>query len=343
MPTLRKRTSPTGHTYWEAGVQVGGVRRWVTGRTRREAEEKLARLLAAGRLTRPPGLTLQEWWSEWLEGRDLRPHTRVAYTKALRPVLAQVGDLRLDKLTPTALAAVFVRLRGQHGSRLLQHAYDALRACLNAAVRAGLLPANPLQAVPRPRHEPKERPVWGPAEVRTFLQVCAGSHSRYAPLLALAVLTGCRVGELLGLTWADLDREAGTLTVQRQVTWVRGRPVVGPPKSPSGRRTIALPTQAWAWLDRLPQTGPALFPQASPSGLRNALLRLCRRAGLPPVSVHDLRATHATLLAALGLEVRVLQHRLGHSDPRVTIKHYSRLLRDAERRAAEALERALGE
>lgn len=329
---------------WAGSVMLAGRRYFVYGATRSEAAEKLQALLAQytlGRLRPPTRLSLADWWGEYLRSRTLRPTTRAGYERAMAPVLQEVGHLRLDKLTPVVLQALFVRLRERHGSRLCQHAYDALRACLNAAVRAELLPRNPLLAVPRPKHTPKERPVWGPAEVQRFLRACETSASRYGPALALLVLTGLRVGELLGLTWNDIDLGAGVLHVRRQLTFVDRRPVEGPPKSRSGLRTIALPERAVRLLQGLPRDGVAVFPQAHPEGLRTTLRRLCARHGLPPVAVHDLRAIHATLLAAAGLEVRAVQHRLGHSDPRLTLKHYTRLLRDSERRAAEALDRAL--
>ncbi len=331
--------------YWCAAITVGGKRLVRYARTRKEAEERLIDLLTETRLgvlQAPTRVTLAEWWDSWLGLTERRPKTVETYNQAVQPVLKVLGNTRLDRLTAPALAATFAALRGKHGTRLVQQAYAYLKTSLGQAVGLGLLRANPMDRVQKPRHEPRERPTWNLQDCRRFLEVCERSASRYAPLLALALLTGLRRGELFGLRGRDIDWETRTITVERQVTFVNGQRLEGPLKTRAARRVVPLPGRALLLLRQLPCTDEALFPDATPTGAQSALRRLCRQAGLPAVSLHDLRRFYVTLIIGLGADVKVAQRLLGHSRASTTLDIYARLLQGRDREATERLDRALG-
>ncbi|MGH2855666.1 MAG: site-specific integrase, partial [Solirubrobacteraceae bacterium] len=152
----------------------------------------------------------------------------------------------------------------------------------------------------------------------------AAETTRLYALYVLAVTTGLRQGELLGLQVDDIDLEAGTLSVRHQLTEVAGKLELTEPKTSAGRRQVVLPKLAVAALathrDRLRTEGsesPWLFPDRRGGPIRKSNLRrksfepLLKKAGLPHIRFHDLRHTSATLLLLQEVHPKVVQERLG--------------------------------
>jgi integrase len=337
---------------WVAALTVQGRKHVRYARTQREAREHLRAMRVQaelGRLAAPSAMTLAEWVAAWLgmvEG-ERRPSTVRTYRQVLAPLVGRLGAVRLHRLAPAAILRALSELRREGmGSRRLQLAHAALRACLETAVRLGELPDNPVRRVPKPRHTPAERAVWSREETVRFVRVAAESRLRYAPLVLLLLGGGLRLSEALAVTWDDLDLRAGTVRITKALVWAGARAHAGPPKSRSGERQLTLPSWALAALERLPrpvQGGP-LFRTAggNPPGetaLRWTMRRLCERAGVPTVRLHDLRHQHASLLLAEGLSVTETAARLGHASPSVTLTVYAHhVRRTGGDRAAQALE-----
>jgi integrase len=182
-------------------------------------------------------------------------------------------------------------------------------------------------------------------------------------LYVLAVMTGMRQGELLGLQWADVDGDVGRLTVRHTLQWSKGGAwSLDEPKTGHSRRTIKLPPtalqalkahkarQAEQWL----AIGPAwadhglVFPNAlgRPIEASNLLpcsyKRLLGRAGLPAIRFHDLRHSYATLALRNGVPVKVVSETLGHASITLTLDTYSHVLPDMQDDAAARMEGLLG-
>jgi len=328
---------------------LGGRRYWLTAPTKAEARRRVRELLLRhelGQLAPPTRYTLGAWAELWLQearGR-LRPSTVHDYQRSLSPLLPLLGRLRLRELTAAHVQAALLRLQGALGERRRAKAWVALHACLEAARRLGLIPSNPCQQVPRPRHERREAREWELAEMRRFLRAAQEDSRPLASMLALILLTGLRPGEAMGLRWDDVDLDRGTLAVRRSITWAGGQWHIGSPKSRAGERTVALPALALSLLERLPREGVYLFWRERPptsKQLSNVMGELCERANVPRRPAHYLRHCHASLLAAEGLDVKTLQRRLGHAQASVTLDVYAHALGEMDRRAAELLDRAL--
>jgi len=335
---------------WQASVMLGGQRYWLSARTLAEARRLVRELVLRhqlGQLAPPQRLTLGEWAQLWLreaEGR-LRPSTVHDYRRSLSPLLPLLGRLRLRDMTPAHISLALLRLQGQVGERRREKAWVALHACLEEAVRRGLLGANPCARVPRPRHEPAPAQDWGLGDMRRFLQAALGDSRPLALMLALMLLTGLRPGEALGLRWEDVDWEARALRVRRAVVWAGSQWHEGPPKSRAGERAVTLPSLALEALRRLPRDSVHLFWRERPptsKQVSNVMGELCERAGVPRRPAHYLRHAHASLLAAKGLDVKALQRRLGHAQASVTLDVYAHALSEMDRRAAELVDGALG-
>ena len=173
---------------------------------------------------------------------------------------------------------------------------------------------------------------------------------------------GLRQGEALGLWWDDVDLAAGVIRVRRQLLRPdeAGAPLTfGPVKSARSRRTLALPGRlaelltehrdkqaaereaAGGWADaRLVFATVAGTPVDHRNDARE-FKALCRRAGIPPYRVHDLRHTAATLLIAQGMHARVVMEVLGHSQIAVTMNVYGHVMDPQMRDAADAVDDAL--
>ncbi|HXG42349.1 MAG TPA: site-specific integrase [Dehalococcoidia bacterium] len=331
---------------WEACIRIAGHRYWVSGRTRQECRERLQALLLrhqAGQLAPPSRLTLEEWAREWLERGGWRPSTLRRYRQALAPLLLRLGRARLSRLEPWHIAVALGHL--DVGSRTRELAYVALHACLNEALRMGLLASNPCSRVPRPRHQPREARDWTLQDMRRFLSCALSDPSPIAQMLALMLTTGLRPGEALGLRWDDVDLAAATLTVRRSVTWVGSEWHVGRPKTKAGERAVALPALAVSLLSRLPREGVYVFWRERPpysKRISEKMTGLCERAGVPRRPAHYLRHAHASLLVHLGVDVKTAQRRLGHASANMTLDVYAHHLAEGERRLASLLNQALG-
>jgi integrase len=332
--------------------------------TKREAQAWLARItqeLRAGEVY-DTKLTVAEFLTGWLEGRQsLRPSTRQAYQSHLdQHLLPELGHLRLADLRSHHIEEMFRRITDANARRerpigptTMRRIHATLNSALNTAVRRGLIRRNPAATVDLPRPSPVASSAWTSEEVAAFLTATGDDH--LAVLYRLLVLTGLRRGEAVGLRWSDLDLTKGTLTVHRQVITVAGELIIGPPKSEAGRRTVAL-DEGTVELLRLRQRRDRIDHWAStdedfddtlvfrrgdgkgihPAYVSRHFTTLVTRHGLPPIRLHDLRHTSASLGLAGGESLLEVSRRLGHSSITITADTYSHV---SAATAAESAER----
>jgi len=191
--------------------------------------------------------------------------------------------------------------------------------------------------------------VWGLKHVARFLEAV-----RHDPLFALwwlVALRGPRRGEIAGLRWEDVDLAVGELTVREQVIVIGGKEYLGPPKSPAGVRTLALDEatvailwQLWrAQEHRLGGRVPSgrVFRHANgwpvrPDWLTRRFAALVKEFDLPPVRLHDLRHGAASIAAAAGVDLKVIQHDIGHSSAVTTADTYVSVFRQVAKAAVRA-------
>lgn len=349
-------------------------RRSVTRKTYRAAERALRALLktlpATARTSRrgaavvalPPatdGVTLLAFLHRWLDyrQRDLRPNTYRSYVNELLHLIPHLGDLPLATLTPLQIQeAMTERLEHELSTaKSLATALRTLRMALRQAVLWGVLPSNPASLVRTPRTRPKEMKVWSPPEARRFLGKAQGH--RLHPFFVLALGTGMRLGELTGLSWADISLDKAELVVSRNHTRdITGAWRLGEPKTRAGHRCIPLgedvvgvlrehlaEEEKWFGARRGPDP---VFTRSSGARLDHANVtrlfhRLGREAGVPRIRFHDIRHTSASLLIRQGISPKVVSDRLGHADVAFTLSVYTHLYEDQRRSAALPLDQLL--
>jgi integrase len=375
-----------GHGSWYFSADMpsaSGERRRVRrgGFATREAAAGALEKLSSTAVSPEPGLMTGEWLWRWLESRvSLRASTRRSYAAHMRGYLVPyLGGIPLAALTQgdvqdmfTAIARDERALGRPVGAATLKRIHATLRAALNGAVRAGLVPSNPGRFPELPKDLRPRPQVWTPAltgrweregwrpdigvwtagQTAAFL-ACVRQHRLYA-LFHLVALRGLRRGEAAGLAWTDLDLDAGTLSVSSQLQQLGGTMVTAPPKSDAGRRVIALDATTVAALrgHRVRQqaereaagagwteTGYVFTTRmgrpVGPDRLTRMFRTLVAGSGLPPVTLHGLRHGAATLALAAGTDLKVVQDQLGHSTIVLTADTYTSVLPETASTAAE--------
>ena len=343
---IRKRPDGRWEGSFVAGHRADGrpIRRYVYARSRSEAARKLAAARGAGLAeegeseeTRPQGSngqTVRDVTTRWLRSRsNLLPATVYKYTRELRPLLEQLGDVLVGDLRPHEVRDAYATLSEMGASvRTQKRGAMWLRAALRQAVHDEIIARSPAQgiSVPSRRVEPVAQ-AWSADEVEGFLAVARGD--RLHALFYLLLSMGLRSGEALGLPWRNVDLERGWLTIAQAIR----RPDRGDAfeiaevKTPHGRRTLRMPADVVAILQAhrggLDTGAELVFTTRSgrwihPSNARRSLRRLAKGAGVRPIRVHDLRHTHASLALRAGVPIEVVSRRLGHASVAITMDLY---------------------
>lgn len=345
-------------------LQRRRIRRSVRGRTRAEVVRKLAVLRAQGKGQRgAAGQTVDVFLADWLERSRLRirPSTWERYADIVHTHLSPtLGHIRLEQLTAEHVQKLCLGIHARgRAPRTVVKVRAVLRTALNDAKRARLVPYNAAEFVDLPRVESSNVPAMTPADAAAVLS--AVREHRIGPLVELALATGLRQGELLGLAWSDVDLESARLTVRRALQRVNGTRQLVEPKTRKSRRTLPLTTAAVDALrghrqhqleDRLRAGnrwhGDLDLVFTTPTGepvdskeLTHTFQRVLAAAGLPRMRWHDLRHGTASLLIAQHVDLRVVMEILGHSTITLTADTYAHVSDALLDTARTALDRAL--
>ena len=345
----------------------GPKRRYVTGKTREEARQKLTRAMAdrdGGLVFEDGGLTVGEYVERWLKDSvrgTVRQSTYETYEYMTYPhIVPALGRVKLKALTPVHVRSFYrEKLDGGLSSATVRKMHGVLQKALDQAVSDGLIPRNAAKGIKLPQGKKKEIRPLSPDEARTLLDTARGD--RLEALYVLAISTGLREGELLAMRWEDVDLEDAVLRVSQTLTREGGKVSVGPPKTKNSRRTVGLTNGAiealrghlTRQLEEMERVGSLYRPGGlvfanevggivNPSNLRNRSLKaLLKRAGLPSIRFHDLRHTCATLLLSRNVNPKIVSEMLGHSTIAITLDTYSHVLPTMQQSAVRALEEIL--
>jgi integrase len=277
----------------------------------------------------------------WITARSscIAPRTVEGYRDiARRHILPAIGGRKLSKLRVKHINQLLEQL--QDRPRTAQLTRMVLRAALAAAVVAGEISDNPADRARRIRHTAEDPVWWTPEEVARFL---AAARARGDPLLCvwqLALCTGLRRGELIGLRWGDVRPDGLHVCNQRVI--VGGKLTDAPPKSSSSRRVIPMTPGLSDLMAQMRSERPKrrrIAPYVvdyTPGGLRKALKRAVEAAGVPD-KIHGLRHTAASMAVRRGVPLRVVQDLLGHATYAITARYYAHVAADQIAAAVETL------
>ena len=330
---------------------TGTKTKYIYSKTRKDAAAKLAKAIAdrdAGLVFDCGSLRVGEYLGRWLDAVSgtVRERTWKRSEEMVRlHLVPALGTTRLDRLSALQLQSLYgSKLGSGLSARTVRMIHTTLHKALKQAVRWSLIPRNITEAVDPPREQKTEISPLNEGEVRKLLEAVRGD--RLEALYVLAITTGMRSGELLGLRWEDVDLQARTLQVRRTVF----NGYIEPPKTMKGRRSIRLTRTSVEALRQHERVSEWVFctrvgTSVSVHNLHNRSWKpLLKKAGLPlDTRFHDLRHTCATLLLTRGVHPKTVQELLGHSSISITLDTYSHVLPNMQEKAVEAMEDILGD
>ncbi len=365
----KRRSNHEGTIYqrkngkWRAQVTLDGRRLHFSARTQRECQEWLKKTIGRiddGMTYASTKTTLEEYMSSWLESSksSLRETTWSHYNSVTkRYILPELGQITLIELRGDQIQTLYDHLVVEGiGIPTVIKVHTVLQSALSLAVKAGKIGSNPALATRPPRATSREMSVLDESQLNSLL-VASKGH-RLEALYHLAVTTGMRQMELLGLKWTDLGWDKQTLKVERQLVRSRVKGIQFlPPKTNSGRRTLSLGSNTISalkdhhkrlqtekqavgesWVENGLIFSNALGKPIDPRRLLKDFKKLLKVGGLPEIRFHDLRHTSATLMLNHGIPIMVVSRRLGHARPSITLNIYGHLIPSMDVMAADKID-----
>ncbi len=348
-------------------------RRWI-GKlaTKAEAEKVLTstlRDLDRNQFTEPSKMTVRDYfvgegtpmnpgWIDSMRSR-IRATTWRSYRANLhKHVLPRIGGLKLQALTPIHLNALYADLLETGlAPRTVRYIHAIVHRALVEAVDASLLSVNPATRSKPPKPEDPNIKVLSVEEITTLLE--EAQDTVWAIPITVAVGTGMRRGEILGLHWADVDLEVARAKIVTTLVRLENGPGFAPPKTARGRRSVALPQFVLEALrahrrDQMKRRlamGPGWQDQDlvfdrgdggpfDPDSFTHGFRKIARRAGVPHARLHDMRHAFATTLLHKGVHPAIASAILGHATPGFTMRVYQHVVEGMDLQAAEAIDEA---
>jgi integrase len=340
-----------------------------TYRTLKAAEKAEREALIAqerGTLVDPSKVSIGELLADWLKAKtaNVSPNSRADYEIAIRRHVGPALGVEIaQQLTPARVQAQYGAWQDAGMSpRMVHRCHLVLSQTLARAVRLGILSRNVCESLDKPTIAQPKPAVWTPAETAAFLD--EAKRDALAPLWFLLALEGMRRGEALGLRWADVNWERGTVHISQTVAPDKtnnGAPVIqARTKTRAGARSVKLTAETIAilnehrdrqrfqrqaageqWRDHDLIVCTASGTPINPNNVTRSYNRLVILSGVPRIRVHDLRHTAATMLLRAGVPVKIVSERLGHATVSITLDIYSHVLPDMQDEAASAMSAVL--
>ena len=369
--TIRKKTvirKGKEYTYWESRVTVGRdpgtgkqMQRSFTGKTQKEVREKMqaaAVAVNAGTYATPQKMTVGQWLDTWAAGYlgSAKPATVTIYKNNIKNhIKPALGAMILSDLRPHMVQSFINSMELSPASVRL--AYKVLHMALEKAVKLEYIPKNPAAGSELPKLEQKEIHPLDDQQVAELLNAARGEDIEY--LITVALFTGCRLSELLGLTWEAVDFKQGTITINKQLARPEHRgatPFISPKNgktrtiTPAVSVMTALKRQQRRQMEQQLKAGPlwdnpyhVVFSTEIGEPLdqwkaERGFSAVLDAAGLVGVRFHDLRHTYAVNAIRAGDDIKTIQGNLGHASAAFTLDRYGHFTERMKQDSATRME-----
>ncbi|OMC94466.1 site-specific integrase [Paenibacillus sp. FSL R5-0636] len=313
-----------------------------------------------GSYCEPSKLTYGEFLIEWFRGKSSNYGTQTiksteSYIRLhIKP---QLGQYPLAKLNIIIIERFVNDLREKGlAEGTIKRIFNVVTASLNSAERKDVIARNVASRIDnKPKAKRKDMQIWNANEVRHFLHTIRKEEVRYYEAFHLALATGMRQGEILGLRWRDVDLERGVISV-RQTLSHDGKELRAGAKTTTSIRTISFDVDTIQmlekWMRRQQQEkddAGAMYinhdlvicttvgTPTTPRNLSRTWYNMLKKSELHPITFHDLRHTHASLLLKNNVHPKIVSERLGHASIQITLDLYSHLFPNMQEGAAHLI------
>ena len=275
------------------------------------------------------------------------------YKIAAERIYSRIGDLNASELTSYQVQDFIAALDEKYAPKTIKHTVTLLSAAYENAVRLDQLQKNPCKLCVLPKQERKEIDIFSEGEIRSFCAALNKVRLDYKVAYELALFCGMRRSEILGLKNEDVNITFKALSINKTRHVVDGEIVVQGTKTKSSQRTLAVPdfviedishlielheSYRFDTTDFLIQDG--FGKPMTPTALSTRIYQIEKDAGLPNVSIHDLRHTFASMLNAAHVDIAMISRELGHSSIGITLNTYTHVfgnVTESSRGIADAL------
>ncbi|PPA91515.1 tyrosine-type recombinase/integrase [Brevibacillus laterosporus] len=328
-------------------------------KTKKEAESAMVEAqnaLNKGTYIEPSKMTYIDFMHNWLEDKKttVKARTLEFYSFLVkRHILPTIGGLELSKITPRDIQSLYNSLKeaGNLSDENIRKVHTIINDSLDKAFRWEMIAKNPASLVDSPKVSRKEIVVWDENEIQQFL--ATAKESRYYVAFLIALTTGMRQGEILGLRWKDIDEDNRTFSIVQTLSHDGKEFNVGA-KSDSGNRRISIDEQTLNQILKLKhrykvemlENRPlykdhdlvictSVGTPLSPRNLNRSFDSIIKKGKVRKIRFHDMRHTHASLLLKQGVNPKIVSERLGHANVRITLDTYSHLLPNLQKETVD--------
>jgi integrase len=369
MAEPKQAKNGTWEFIFDAGRKLDGSRNQIRRRGfkgRREALNAMAKLrteVTEGSYIDPSKVRILDFMQQWFEERkvNVEPETfERDYGLFKNHISKELSNLELQQLTPLMMQQLINKLNKNLSASTVRIVYSLLKQTLDKSVSPyKMIKENPIIGITLPKRKKTSLQVWDEITIKMFIEKAKDlkiGHRYYRGYL-IALLTGLRRGEILGLRWRDVDLENGLLFI-RQIVSSQTTKIKDRTKTEAGARTVSIPkilvevlkVQKEQVENEKLKYGKEYkdydlvicTPKGAticPKNFFRTFKDVCNRLELPIIRFHDLRHSHATLLIAKNANVKIISERLGHSDIKVTLDTYSHILPSMQQGIVDTLDK----
>jgi len=368
---LRKRLNKKGEVSYQ--ITVESDRDAVTGErnrtyktikgTKKQAETEMRKMISEienGGIVSPSALTVKEWMKTWLNSykTNIEETTKIGYQEKIDEYInPYIGHIPIKSLQSLVVQNLINDLKNKGlAPKTIRNFYNILNPAMKKAVELRMIPYNPCEGATLPKLVKFKPKVYDKDQIAEVLEKAKGTDMYLIVVLEFSL--GIRRGELCALRWSDIDFENKVLTISKnRVNGKNGNVIQKSPKSEAGKRTISFGSnvedvlkEAKKQYDEAKQTLGRAFQDSDfvihkgdgqpyhPDSLTQKWSRFLERNGFEVIRLHDARHSHATALVQSGVNVKVVQERLGHSDVTLTLNTYTHVLPSMDREAANVID-----
>lgn len=357
------------------------ISRNIKAKSDREAERQLAKFITevdSGDFSQPSKVTFQEFVKKWLKDyaeAELAPKTLVWYNQLLEArILPCFGDKKLEKIKPMDLIEFYSSLRTKHkyfklygdgkrkeltsnglSDKTIRHHHGVICSIFEKAIKWQVLKGNnPAHHVDAPKVERKKAKCYDIEQAETMLKALEKEDLKHRIAVMMALTTGARLGEIMGLEWQDINFKNKTMEIRQASQYLPGKGVfLKDPKTESSKRKMSVHSGLLKLLEAykadqqekgfLCADNNRLFvtwdgKPMHPGSMSKWFPKFLMRNNLPRIKFHELRHTNATFLISQGIDVQTVAGRLGHSTSVTTQNIYSHYLQSKDKQVADLME-----